>query len=507
MAHADRRHVKKNVLWIMVDQMRADMVGYDGNNIVQTPYIDGLAARSTIFERAYSQCPLCTPSRASLFTGRYMRGHGAWWNGMPISGTHVLLPELLRAQDYKTAIIGKLHLNPTAAEHGFDHKELHEERLEDELSSYGRFLEKNGCPGRFPRSFTEWDFVPTGICHMPEEIEETRWVADRTDEYLRQARSAANRVADLDRPFFLFSSFIRPHSPYNPLPRFDSLYEGVGIPLPPFAADEYETLPPRIREFEAIKGWDKFSPEEWLLLRRRYYALCSQVDDGVGRVLESLERYGFSDNTVVIFTSDHGDFVGDHGIMGKGHPWESALRVPLIVYDPDVDKSPVRMTDLVELVDVMPSLLDALDIDVPDCVQGKSFLPSIREARAGVTDRRPHRDVAIAETVTHSIDDQVFRVLDACENRYLISIHSERYHYIRYTNEIGELYDLETDPDERKNLFQIPEYSPVVVELEKRILDWFVTTDEFQTPDPDNSYFAAYFSHGGDHELRSKGLR
>lgn len=477
---------KRNLLWIMVDQMRADALGFMGNGIVRTPNLDALAERGVVFERAMSQCPLCTPARASLFTGRYVHSHGAWWNGMPVTGDRTLMPEIMMNAGYDTAVIGKLHLHPTDASHGFDHKELHEERLEPELSAYGAFLADHGYEGKTPRDFTEWENRITGICRMPEELEETRWVADRTDAYL------ANRSEGDDRPFFLFSSFLRPHTPFNPLPRFAELYRGVDVGPPAFTEEERVNLPPRIRTLAEVKGWDRFTTDDWIQMRKYYYALCTQVDEAVGRVLESLERHGYAEHTVIVFTTDHGEFAGDHALIGKGHPWETAVHVPLLVYDPESKTGATRVRDLVELVDVMPSLLDLLEIETPDTVQGRSFADLIKANRsdgAGATTRR----YAFSESMTHSIDAQANRVLEACGHPYLISVRSDRYKYIRYTDEPGELYDLESDPDERNNLFGAPGTGEIVSEHESAILDWLVRTNDFQRPVRGNTYFSGWF--------------
>ena len=252
----------RNILWIMVDQMRGDTLGYAGHPIVKTPHLDAFAERSVVFERTFSQCPLCTPSRASLFTGRYVHGHGSWTNGVPISREATFLPAYLKDNGYDTVMVGKLHQFPTDRDHGFNHKELHEERLPMDQSAYAAFLEKEGIEG-FPGAHTDWHPRPAGICRMAEEVEETRWVADRTLSLLKERCTS-------DQPFFLYSSFLRPHSPFNPLERFAKLYDDVEIDAPEFDLEEWDKQPVRVRKYGESKDYHQVPEEEWVQKRKNY---------------------------------------------------------------------------------------------------------------------------------------------------------------------------------------------------------------------------------------------
>ena len=367
-----------NVLWIQADQMRADCAGFMGHPLVQTPNLDALASRGMVFGNAFAQSPICTPSRTCLFTGRYVHAHGAWWNGVPMSGERSLLPEILRQAGYHTGLIGKLHFNPQDRSYGFNHRELHEERLPTELSAYDRFLEaqlKLGgtretdlFAGHGSAPYTEWSrrAARVGLCKLPEHVEETRWCADRACAFLRE---------QTDSPFFLYASFIRPHSPYNPLPDFAALYEDADISPPPFSREEWDLAPPRIRATARSWGWDKLGPEDFSEVRRHYYALCSQADHNVGRILQALDAQGLADSTLVVFASDHGDFLGEHGLLYKEHLWDGALHVPLIIYDPRRKDNALIYSGLVETIDVMPTLLALLGLPASTEIQGKSLTP------------------------------------------------------------------------------------------------------------------------------------
>ena len=469
----------KNILWIMVDQMRADCLGMMGNSAVQTPNLDALAHRGVAFENVFAQFPICTPSRASIFTGRYVHSHGAWCNGVPISREAILLPEYLRDCGFDTSIIGKLHLFPQESDHGFNYRELHEEHLDDSLSGYVDFLNRNGQKGGLPGNQTDWQNKPIGICTMDEPYEETRWVANRARNWMREIRKE-------NQPFFLYSSFLRPHSPYNPLERFARMYDDTKIDPPAFDSEEWDRIPPRHRMYAESKDFNHTS-EEWTQLRLHYYALCTQVDESVGALLQALEDTGLAEDTLVLFTSDHGDYVGDHGLYGKGHPWDSAIHVPLIVYDPTDPGNGVRYPGLVESIDILPSVLDLVGLDIPQAVQGKSFMPAVRG------EVEEHRSAVFSETVTHTNAQDVGPLFSVCPERHLITIRTKRWKYIHYVDEPGELYDLDSDPGERRNLIGLPEMTDTIATLRNRILDWTVQSSGFSAPDINNSYLNNYF--------------
>jgi choline-sulfatase len=470
-----------NVLWLMADQMRGDCPGFMGHPIVQTPHLDQLAAKGTVFENAYTVSSLCTPSRTSYFTSRYVHEHGAWWNGIPTSRDFPLLPELLQDAGYHTGLIGKLHFNPQERPFGFDHKELHEERLPTELSAYDRFLAAQDPPAPHPAQATDWQDRPVrvGVCEMEEELEETRWVADRSCAFLREQG---------DEPFFLYASFLRPHSPYNPLERYLRMYDDIEIEAPAFDPEEWDRLPPRVRVAAETVGWSKASAEDFAAVRRHYYALCTQVDYNVGRILRCLEEEGLADSTIVVFASDHGDFVGEHGGYGKRHLWDGSLHVPLVIHDPRRTTAS-RYPGLVASLDVMPTLLAMLDLPVMPEFRGKSLLPVMEDPAL------PHRDAVFSEFAHYEVHTQVREVLAACQDPNSVSVHTDRWKYIYYAGERDELYDLAADPGERWNLIDDPDTLPVQMALRDLILQWRVRmdTNDYSLPQSSNSYFSNYF--------------
>ena len=482
---------KPNVLWIMADQMRADCMGIMGNEHVITPNLDALAKNGCLFEHAFTQAPLCGPSRAGLFTGRYAHAHGVWWNGIHISDRFPLLPRILRENGYTTALVGKLHFWPPGKDFGFHYEELHEEGLpkDSPLSAYETFLKKHGKLEEYRNHNVEWINRKnvTGLCKMEEEFEETNWVSKRACDYIKSAG---------DEPFFLYASFKKPHTPFSPLPRYAELYKDVDVPPPPFSREEWSTIPPRIPATPALTGRHDLTPEELAQARRHYYALCTQVDANAGRILQCLEDAGLKDSTIVIFTSDHGEYAGEHGLIGKGECYDGALRVPLIMrlpgmtakQDTRTEKNRTangnrgsRYSTLVENIDIMPTLLELCGIDNPMTVQGKSLLPLLR----GET--TVHKEQIFSEWITHALSGNLQDLLDVTPCRTVKAVRTGKWKYVHYAGEPGELYDLKTDPGEQNNLFGLAEYSEIITEMRLRLLDWLLKTED-QKPSPPGYY-------------------
>ena len=465
-----------NVLWIMADQMRGDCAGYMGHPLVQTPYLDQLARESVVFERAFAQSPLCGPSRTCLFTGRYVHEHGVWWNGVPYRFAYPTLPEILRSSGYQTAVVGKLHFAPPGRHFGFDFKELHEECLLDGtgLEAYDRFLEEQDPPAKGAQESTEWlnRISGLGVCEMDESQEGTRWVADSSCDFLR------SRARE---PFFLFSSFVRPHSPYNPLRSYAEAYAKADVPAPAFSKDEWDRLPPRVRATAKSWGWDALSAGDFAEVRRHYYGLCTQVDANVGRILSCLDELSLSDSTIVVFTSDHGDFLGEHGLLYKEHLYDGSLRVPLLVRDPGRPGS--RYSGLVESIDIMPTVLEMTGSEVPHGLSGTSL--------AGCFDggRSTHRAAVFSEWRTHCVNPRADLVHQACVHPNIYSVRTPEWRYTYYVDEPGELYDTKSDPGERWNLIEEAAHGDVVRRLQTKILVWIAQTEYVPDSGEDNPYF------------------
>lgn len=386
---------RPNILLLFTDQHAAGVLGCEGHPDVLTPNLDALAASGVRFRRAYCQDAVCLPSRSSLMTGQYPRSLGLLENRGVARGTVLPLARILADSGYTCAAFGKRHLRPVASEidRGWNEaaSTLHAESPQD---SYITWLERRGLLETFaPDWAAEFAHGPDGSrlegaaypyavmsvrpTALPAEATMEAWTAQRSIEFLR-------RQAVSERPFFCWSSFYRPHQPYTPHPDFLRLYDasvwgpgrrgGGGLAMPASLRRDPAGLPPTFQE------WMRGSNRVWRLdLARQderiyrdyiaaYYALVSEVDHWIGGILRELDVLGMREDTVILYTADHGDFVGAHGMVEKcssGHNvYEDTLRVPFVLAWPGAQRGGVR-DDLVELVDVLPTVLDLAGLPAP----------------------------------------------------------------------------------------------------------------------------------------------
>lgn len=462
-----------NILWICTDQQRFDTLGCYGNTWVRTPHIDRLAAGGTLFERAFCQNPLCTPSRASFLTGRYPRTTRARQNGQSIPADEVLVTKILADAGYDCGLAGKLHLStchPTVASvaerriaDGYTtfHWSHHPDR-DWSTADYNLWLEQQGQEYQ-RKSFRGSRFVETS---MPAPLHQTTWSANKAAEFIEA------QAGDSD-PWLFSVNIYDPHHPFDPPEEFlqrylDRLDE---IPLPNYVPGELEDKPifQQIDHHGAYGGqtdfypFDQMTSKDHRLLRAAYWAMCDLIDVQVGRILEALERTGQRDNTLVIFQSDHGEMLGDHGIYLKGpFFYETAVRMPLIVSWPGVVQPGVRTSALVEFVDIAPTLLEACGLPAFPGMQGRSLWPLL-------TGRAPsthHRDDVYCEhygtTYPEPGQNSAYATMVRTDSHKLVLLHGL---------EDGELYDLRRDPMETHNLWCDPASQRLKMALMQRLCD------------------------------------
>lgn len=370
---------RPNVVLICVDQWRADCFSAAGHPVVMTPFLDAWMSRGTRFERAYSATPTCIPARAALFTGLSQEHHGrvGYRDGVPWDYQVTLAGEFSRA-GYQTQAVGKMHVFPERSGMGFQEVALHDgflhfarDRHPDlaEVDDYVPWLRARlGCDADYFDHGVSCNSVVARPWDKPESTHPTNWVVQRSVEFLRGR--------DRRRPFLLFASFHRPHPPYDP---------------PGWAFDQYlhETMPPPpVGDWAGLwSGYaDPRSPESpvaeydpRLLQRARagYYGHMSHIDQQVNRLLHELVAQGAAGDTVVCLVSDHGELMGDHHLFRKSLPYEGSARIPFVLTGPGIPAGTVG-EHVVELRDVMPTLLDAAGVPVPDTVDGRSVLPLAR---------------------------------------------------------------------------------------------------------------------------------
>lgn len=478
---------KPNVLWICTDQQRWDTLGCYGNRRVRTPNIDLLARRGMLFESAYCQSPICTPSRSSFLTGRYPRTTRCRQNGQSIPEDEVPVTRLLADAGYVCGLSGKLHISacdPTVTpvtERRIDdgYAEFHWSHDHDPEwveNEYIKWLREQGLTYQ-TEPFHGSPYVQAG---MPAEQHQTTWCAQKAIDFIRN-------MEHFDRPWLFSVNIFDPHHPFDPpedylrryLDRIDD------IPLPDYQPGELDTKP----DFQSIDHqgaygqstdlFDSSGPpesnaqcsyfsaaeiaeEDHRMVRAAYWAMVDLIDEQVGRMLEALERTGQMENTLVIFTSDHGEMLGDHGIYLKGpYFYEPAVHVPMIVSWPGVIEAGRRSEALVELVDLAPTLLDAADLPRYPGMQGSSLWPML----TGEASLDHHRDDVYCEyynAMPWHTDPAAHATMVRTERYKLVMMHGLS---------AGELYDLEQDPEETRNLWDDPDRAAIKYEMLQRLCD------------------------------------
>ena len=455
-----------NILWICSDQQRLDTLGCYGNSLVQTPHADGLATSGALFEQCYAQAPVCTPSRASFLTGRYPRTTRCRQNGQDIPADELLATRLLADAGYTCGLAGKLHLsacNPQASP-------VTERRINDgyaefhwshhpapdwPTNEYIRWVRRQGATYRTP-PFAECRHVRRG---MPEGLHQTTWCAETAIGFIEHN-------ARFGRPWLMSVNIFDPHHPFDPpeelLRRYAERLED--LPLPNAVPGELDGKPATQRlchggayGVPGLYPAKTMSPSDHRWVRAAYWAMCDLVDRQVARILAALDASGQRDNTLVIFMSDHGEMLGDHGIYLKGpFFYDPAVRVPLIISWPG-HIVPARHTELVELVDLAPTLLEAAGLPSHPGMQGRSLWGGLCR---GVL-QHPREDV-YSESCNSCPPVGGFVTMLRTKRRKLVAHHGTGG---------GELYDLERDPLESVNRWDDPAYTHDKIELLGRLGD------------------------------------
>jgi arylsulfatase len=457
---------RPNILLISTDQQRYDMIGAAGNPAVSTPHLDRLAAQGALFENCYVQNPVCSPSRASLMTGTYVSAHGLYENGVDIApDTRVFSKDLAEA-GYDCGLVGKFHLH--SCFHGRTEPRLddgfrvfrwaHDPYPGSSENAYHRWLRARR-PDLYARALEERGLFDT----MPTEFHYSRWIAEETISFLRTDRRT-------EQPFFFVTNFFDPHHGFGAPEEYVRRYDDVELPEVNTRDGELEDKP-EIQQHTSLHGGGgmpscaDLDEQQLDQLRRAYYAMVSLVDDEVGRILAVLDEEGLAEDTIVVFTSDHGELLGDHQLLRKGpFLYDCSVKVPLIIRWPGVVEAGMRREELVQWVDLAPTFLEAAGLEPLRSHQGESLLPLLR---GEATD---WRDWALSQY--RSSGDP------ANPSAHLTMLRSGRYKLIAHHGapssprpRTGELYDLETDPGELVNLWEDAAHRPVRLELAEQLLD------------------------------------
>jgi arylsulfatase A-like enzyme len=502
-----RRKPLRNVLFVMCDQLRWDYLSCYGHPSLHTPAIDSLAARGVRFDSAYVQSPVCVPSRMSFYTGRYVGSHGTTWNHVPFSVGEQTLGDHLARAGRRAALAGKTHVVPDRE--GLRRLGIAPESPEGRLRLAGGFVEIDRYDGHAPPGAESgyadylrahgyggpdpWtDYVVTATdehggrasgwllrnAHLPaivsEEHSETAYMTDRAIEFIETQG---------DEPWVLHLSYIKPHwplmapAPYHDM--FRSSNTGRIIRADPGSENPHPVLQAYRKAHEDCMSYGR--EEVVRHVRPTYMGLVRQVDDHLRRVLDCLERNRRMDDTLIVFTSDHGDHLGDHGLGEKELFYEQAVRVPMIVVDPRPGADATRGTAIdafVESVDIVPTVLDAIGLDpAQHIVEGRSLLGLVEG----------HGEAGWREAVFSELDYSFRSARHAlglpADGCYGWMARTRRWKYVHWKGMRPQLFDMLHDPDELLDLGDAPGYDAVRAEMRERLMQWSLSRKTRATVD------------------------
>ncbi|MCF6175236.1 MAG: sulfatase-like hydrolase/transferase [Victivallaceae bacterium] len=451
---------RPNVLWLMSDQHNANCSGYAGNPDVKTPNLDRIAAGGVNFTNGFANNPICSPSRICFMTGQYMHTHQLFGNDHAeyLHHNSDTLACQFRRYGYQTGLFGKSHMIRCWDEDGFEkisYTDLCDARRDDPRSThYFKYLDDLGLADNYEEGSTkpgqEYMNNGSGYSTLPYEHSIERYTGDETLKFIEER--------DESRPFFIHMSFQRPHAPIAPSKEFYEMYDPSKIILPDSKHDWLENRfagKPQHLQDQLNAGCEYPLAADEPELRRciaSYYGLISAIDMEIGRVLDRLKAMGELDNTIIFYTADHGDFAGEHGLFHKNFGlYESIQRIPFLFSWPGAPLGAVS-ENLVESVDLYPTLCELCNIPLPENIDGTSL---VNYATA------PGKDAVFCEWESFAVDLR------------LSSIRTENFRLVFYGDIIdGELYDRSIDPGEVNNLWNAPEYAEAKMELVMRLLDF-----------------------------------
>lgn len=472
---------KPNLLFIWTDEQQARTMAAYGNIKIKTPNLNKLSSESVVFLNPYVTQPVCTPSRAAILTGLYPHASGCLSNNTPLNDSIAAFPRLLNDPAYQAAYMGKWHLgNEIFPQQGFQtwvsmedgySKYFRDPGDQDTRSSYHHWLVSKG----YRPDGTDHKFSRGFAAALPIEHCKPAFLAEQACDYMQRNK---------DNPFILYVNFLEPHMPFTgPL---NDMYKPAGVDLPMNYADSLDDNEPlrfRVKREVTMRKYGK-SEEDMRKLIAKYWGLVSQVDQSVGKILDKLKELGLDENTIVVFTSDHGDMMGAHNMVEKQVMFEEAIRVPLLIKAPFLKVPPKKVAERVSQIDLVPTLLELMGAQIPGQLQGKSLVPVIRgEKNAGdyifvewnpdpESNDSQFKDSKLAPTE---------EILAAVETSSRAVIAPDGWKLSLSLRDRNQLFDLTNDSLETTNLFYDPKYKEKVRELALKIKEWQVQTGDTLT--------------------------
>jgi len=450
-----------NILWICTDQQKWNTIGELGNAYVKTPNLDRLVREGVSFTHAFSQAPVCTPSRASFLTGMYpstvhatRNGAGEW----PEAAN--LITKILKDAGYECGLSGKFHLSSAMANRP-------ERRPKDDGYQVFHYSHSPYQGGSTNDYISYWRAKGVDVLklkkelgYVPTEYHQTAWCTDRAIDFIKEKR---------EWPWMFSLNIYDPHGPLDPPSEYLERYDIDALPEPIFSETDIEEK----SVFNNVSFQSqptKYTDRENKLRLAKYWAQIDLIDEHIGRLLVALEETGQLDNTLIIFSSDHGDMTGDHGLINKGcRFYESLVRVPLIFWYPAMFKKNLRSDALVELIDIVPSLLEITGLPTHRRLQGKSLVPILTGAKT------PDFHKSFVRSELYNDENMARSDLYEEEPRkigYGTMYRTEDYKLVIYHgHEKGELFDLRNDPNEFTNLWDVPAFQSIKTELLRKSYD------------------------------------
>lgn len=441
MADEPKRDERPNILLITTDQQRGDAMGCDGNPAIMTPHMDLLAFEGTRFTRAYSDCPICIPARATIMNSRHAWAYDKPYyfeaEHMPIDPAKSL-PGMLGGAGYQTQAVGKMHFYPQRCCYGFDNMILTE-------LDYTDYLLRTPYAGRAMGHGLGHNEMYPSRSMVPQEYTQTTWTVDESVRFLDWR--------DPMRPFFLWTSFTKPHPPFDPPEPYDTMYDPRQLPEP--VIPEWSTTdecPNYIVRKRMSYKYDLIPPDVVQKARACYYGLITEIDYQMGRLLGALRERGLLNNTIIIYTSDHGETLGDFRSFGKNNFYEGSSRVPFIIRLPKdhPDQTPGSVCDEpICLADILPTCLSQVGVEPPEGIDGRDLSHLVRGETEG------WRDYVCCQ----------------CEENYMLTDGKEKYLWYKWGG-FEQLFDLRTDPNEERNLTKEPTAQQRLELWRQRAIAW-----------------------------------
>lgn len=445
---------RPNILIFHCDQLRQDCLGFNGNADVHTPNLDRLASDSINYEKHYTVYPICTPSRYSFWSSLYVHQHGAWDNQATLPSGYPTFPGILREHGYRTAAVGKMHMNPTYQDIGFSEMELAEQngigRFEDD---YHQWLTDNGRIDRFDLHHQSGIFYEEGkphlydMCQCAESDLEERFYST---EWITQRAEAQIERWEADSPSLLMVGYVSPHHPFDPPAPYSTMYDPEKLRL----LDGYteKALRHDIKANGTAMDYARLSETDIRSIMAAYYGMISEIDDGIGRLLRLLKKKGLYENTMIIFTSDHGEYMGYHHMMLKcNYLYEPLAKIPLLIKYPEQKCAGQKDSRMCENIDVAPTVLEACGFEPPASMQGKSLLAE------------DSREFVFSEGQYGT----------ESEPRIGYMLRTNRYKLlVQGSMENAMLFDMEKDPDELENVSANVEYEAALADLRHKLTDF-----------------------------------